>query len=635
MLLLLPPEFRRLIGFSTYEPDPYRLIGGPSPVIAVPKMIGTIPPAEGGRFQFREDEYQSGFYIFDFQSGRQSTTPSTSAYVEFVCSAVERGDGMTVKKLHELITALEAGSQPHLWDAVLPALFLNAAMEGPTQDEKWVSAAKALKQSAEKPVGARHALDMIFDKSRRVLTRLAPETAHNIIIVWRDLLKTSGQAGDGFAKREQEHFTTLVRTLLQASRYVLTTELLELTGPKETDIRMAVLVGGLSGKEPKERSVNVPPPKEDDEERKAFLALLDEGLHTLAKNEGSGVALADVLERGLASAQSVGILQRTWSQLSSWLLSEALKRIPADHAADVLDRIATVLQTGKEHTGCLNFRLWQLENLTPRNQDYQRVILRDIAVSCACVADQPNTVQQTLSRTAAVFRDRTDLFLEFLGVLFQQVESKAGPEVIAYYRSLVDTNPDLELRWKLHRHISKVPGGQAILASCCANALFPWSQESSTAALKAFILNVVGADGLLADLLAKKICALALAQATPYSPRACLSTCLRVFADATPSGNNSLNILGEALVEVTALDTFQECFSPSILAKLDTRRWKASAASFVKIARYYASARHHGIRGQPDIMQLATKHPDLAKTIASLSDNHWDDVVTSIIGNLL
>ena len=153
--------------------------------------------------------------------------------------------------------------------------------------------------------------------------------------------------------------------------------------------------------------------------------------------------------------------------------------------------------------------------------------------------------------------------------------------------------------------------------------------------VKAFILNVVGADGLLADLLAKKICALALAQATPYSPRACLSTCLRVFADATPSGNNSLNILGEALVEVTALDTFQECFSPSILAKLDTRRWKASAASFVKIARYYASARHHGIRGQPDIMQLATKHPDLPKTIASLSDNHWDDVVTSIIGNLL
>jgi hypothetical protein len=63
---LLPPHYRDKVGFGTYEPDPYRVAAqgeGVEPPVAY--LVGTIRSDEGGHFQFREDEYQTRFYVFD------------------------------------------------------------------------------------------------------------------------------------------------------------------------------------------------------------------------------------------------------------------------------------------------------------------------------------------------------------------------------------------------------------------------------------------------------------------------------------------------------------------------------------------------------------------------------------------
>ncbi|MEK7995826.1 MAG: hypothetical protein AAB403_18670 [Planctomycetota bacterium] len=120
-LLLLPPEYRASVAFSTYEPNPARLLGATERKPASHLVIGTIPRTEGGRFDFRDDQYKS-FYLVNLPEDR--TSKAVPACPEYAALAEEvlKGDGERAAELADVqrrIEQLGLTKSPEMWDKAM------------------------------------------------------------------------------------------------------------------------------------------------------------------------------------------------------------------------------------------------------------------------------------------------------------------------------------------------------------------------------------------------------------------------------------------------------------------------------------------------------------------------------------
>src|SRR5262249_31862731 len=128
LLMLLPPEVRCRLTFTTYEHDPYRLQGlgsATSQSAQLPlQIVATLSRAEGGAFKFEHDEYQTQFAIFNFAEQQFSPPSAPSAYAQYVADCCRHCRIDRVASVQKLLTAMEVGRQPDQWDKVLPAVFM-------------------------------------------------------------------------------------------------------------------------------------------------------------------------------------------------------------------------------------------------------------------------------------------------------------------------------------------------------------------------------------------------------------------------------------------------------------------------------------------------------------------------------
>jgi hypothetical protein len=635
MLVLLPPDYRQSVAFSTYEPDPYRLLGGDETAdLAVNWVIGTIPQAEGGKFQFREDEFQTGFYVFDFESGRQSMTLAPSEYIRVVCDAVERSDWTAMERVQGIITAIGGGQEPAIWDAMLPAAFLLSDDDSVRYPEKWRPAIEALTKGCRTPEAACWALDILWRKSRSVLWQLGTETAAKLISGCRDLSKTAGSEGREFVRREKDNLTGAFSELLQACHYELATELLGLAGEKESTIRKTVIVEGLIAARSKGWPRRSLPERGNDRQARAFVGILDEGLHYVASDEKKVSLLSDLLKECFSISHSAGCFNAAWSQISPWLLAEGLQRVSPDRMLGVLKVLNSVLVKENEHEGRRKLALWELKNTAPIEKDRKAETFKEIATACRQFVDPLKAVRDTLSEVITIFRNREGDLIELFVLLFAQVQTQARDQVFKQYQGYVNSRREESARWKIRHQVSSLPSGQSLLAAECASMLFPWKPESAKSNIRDWIREVICSNDEFACLVSQKISESVKKQKDPSIACEILTTCIDEFGRGEYSYKKTLGILTEALVMYVPLERFRRAPVVGLLDKVDTSGWGQETKAFLQMAECYAQATRLPDSDCPDLSSLIRDYCELPRTISCLCDEHWRQSVKWIVSGL-
>ncbi|MCX5884410.1 MAG: OmpA family protein [Proteobacteria bacterium] len=176
VLLLLPGKFRIGIEFSIYEPDPYRVRGASLEQLSkVQKVITTSPREEGGKFQFRPEEYAGHYYIFNFAESKFSNFPTPSAYAQRVAADCCGGDSRRLLGIQQLLSTLDLASSPEEWDLAIPAAPLLSIDQEMSADE-WRLASQALASSCHGHSQAKSALSLLWSKAS-VYSKSMPDTA--------------------------------------------------------------------------------------------------------------------------------------------------------------------------------------------------------------------------------------------------------------------------------------------------------------------------------------------------------------------------------------------------------------------------------------------------------------------------
>jgi len=635
MLLLVPPGFRRLVAFSTYEPDPYRLFeGDEARNVSVNRVIGTIPPSEGGKFQFRQDEYQTGFYVFDLGSGRQSVTPEPSEYVRFVCDAVNRSDWLAVERVQKIVTAVGSAKEPALWDVILPASFLLSEEESLENREKWRRAIDALAKESKTPARARQALKILWRKSQSLLPRLDTETASKVVSMCRELVKTAGPEASGFLEREHTNLIAAFCGLILARRCSLARDLLSLVGQTGNEVRNKVIVEGLTCAQAKGWPRDCLPARGDPRDLSAFVEVLDEGLRGLASDNTKASLFGELLEEGFSGVQSTGGFKAIWSKTSPWLFAEGLRRVPLEKLPNLFNVLGALLVKENEHEGRRALGLWELKNTTLSEKGRLTTLLEEISAACKQCANPRNAVQATLSEAKTILHDKQDALLYFFIVLFREVEAEAEDGVLKHYREYVNSKSKESCRWEARRQIASVPNGERLLAAECTSMLFPWSPKSGRSCIQAWITEVVRSNDDFASLVSQKISkASSNRQYRPVATEV-LTTCLNEFSSSKFVHKKALTILGEALISFTPLEGFRRTPVANLLSKIDTSGWKQETRAFLQMAQCYSQARRLSNYDCPDLSSLIDDYPDLPRTLSCLSDERWKTAAQWIVSGL-
>jgi flagellar motor protein MotB len=110
------------VAFSTYEPNPYRLLGAAGRKAASQIVIGTIPREEGGRFEFRDEEYKASYHVVNVLVGRTSQPEPASPEYVALAEAALKGDEQQAARLADVqqeISDRHLSASPEKWDSAL------------------------------------------------------------------------------------------------------------------------------------------------------------------------------------------------------------------------------------------------------------------------------------------------------------------------------------------------------------------------------------------------------------------------------------------------------------------------------------------------------------------------------------
>lgn len=177
---LLPMEYRPGVTFSTYEVDPYRLRSVSGDANLGQRIIGTLPPKEGGKFEFREDEYLSRYYIFNLAEPRSSEVSSTiPEYGRLAAETLQTGNWRGLETVHQLFSALEIAHSPGDWGPALPAAALLTPEKAMSPDD-WRLTKQALIAVCRVASQARAGLSLLWRRGANAMSTMSSPALRDV-----------------------------------------------------------------------------------------------------------------------------------------------------------------------------------------------------------------------------------------------------------------------------------------------------------------------------------------------------------------------------------------------------------------------------------------------------------------------
>jgi flagellar motor protein MotB len=177
---VLPMEYRPGVTFSTYEVDPYRLRSVSGDANLGQRIIGTLPPQEGGKFEFQEDEYLSRYYIFNLAEQRSSEVSSTiPEYGRLAAETLQTGKWRGLETAHQLFSALEIAPSPGDWGPALPAAAL-LTPDKAMSPEDWRLTKQALIAVCRVASQARAGLSLLWRRGANAMSTMSSPALRDV-----------------------------------------------------------------------------------------------------------------------------------------------------------------------------------------------------------------------------------------------------------------------------------------------------------------------------------------------------------------------------------------------------------------------------------------------------------------------
>jgi len=204
LLMLMPDEIRCRTTFTTYEPDPYIVIKRASVTNGQKNLqiITTISRQEGGSFEFRPDEYNQSFFIWNFIDNKYSAFPDTTPYVYKIIQYAMNSHIEKVKQTQNLLTKLGAGKHPDTWDILIYTEQLEGTLNSAEAQHIIPEIIKTLHKVAEKEQHIEKSLDIIIPLLKKTITAETDKLFSILVKAYSHLLNRL--TSDSFNQRENQ-----------------------------------------------------------------------------------------------------------------------------------------------------------------------------------------------------------------------------------------------------------------------------------------------------------------------------------------------------------------------------------------------------------------------------------------------
>lgn len=632
-LLLLPPSMRAEVYFSTYELDPYRILtrgqDGTTPRI----LVGTLPAGEGGKFQFRHDEFLSGFYVFDLAQQRFSDTPPVMGFERFAAEAFKQGGMGRVGRVHWLAEGVGAGTDATAWAALIPASGLaplvserGSAPTPPPHGGELRQAIQALRSICDDPARAARAVELLWQRMR---DSLADDSAVAGVVLpaCAEFLQ---QADDPAAFRRQVagDLSSLLARFLVAGQYLLAKEALGLAGRSEGPVWQQVVREGWMEAERKgwanEASVHSPGPQD----KEAFVELFSQALPALAGDSRSAPIFPRLTQAGLTRARQCSCLRRLWELSGKWLVEEGLHRLPRVEATATTKWLAQALAAEKMHEPLWEVLLWQFEYLAPPPED-RDALFGAMASELRTLVDPPGAARTLLDKAENVLgqKERIGLFV----ALLRSEEKAVEKEVRRRYVALTREKPGEEARWQLRKSVAAA-GGHSLLAEECAEEIQARSWERSGPLLQAWTDELLAESPATAEAVVRRLVAMVSGQRDRKAAGDAMAVWLELLLQRGPRLMDAASAVAEALILLTPLSRL-----PGYSIGRDTvstRQWQPAACACLEVLDCITHAPRLHAGKRPALPQLVRMYPDLPSAIRRLDDQHYTEACRWVVSGL-
>lgn len=631
VFLLLPRPYRFTISFSTYEPDPYRLLTTTEKIKNI--IIGTIPAEEGGEFQFREDEYKTGCYIFNLYQKRQSEIPSSLRYVKYICNAVNRADTQSIEQLNNVIERLGIGFNPNIWNEVIPLTYLLSEGLDKMSTDKWDLAINALQSTCTTPEQAKEGLELLWGKSHNCLHILSSDMAKRLLSAYRELLNNT-EDPNIFCSQTVTEMINSFYSLLLSRRYSLASDLITLSGQPGDIIRSKVILQGITRAHQKKSWPETQISKDDESEIKAFIDILAEGFNEISKDRSSLQFLPNMIISGMSAAHSWGYFEKAWDCIEKWLLTDGLKSIAEkqrNQVDTVLEKIGALLSKEGKYARYSHLLLWQLEYAMPP-QERRIEFFSKIKMACKKSPD-PVAVANKVMRKAKSILDKEDLIVLYID-LFDKGKDKISEEVAKHYQQSLQDMKGEETQWDFRRHIASIEG-DCLLAWEYSETLFPWS-DKSVRNICLWIDKVFRVSPETAFTSISEFCSTVQQQEDPRIRILSLKTCLQELRKVN-LGKISPRLISrvvETLILLSPRSVFDNPQLEEIIKGVDTESLSKAAKAFIQVAKIIQTAKTLPNTNKPDLVLFLKENPELPQILTLVEHSAWVQVCEWILSGL-
>lgn len=636
--LLLPPGFRRTLDFSTYEPDPYRLLTGLGSVPSSKNsIIGTIPASEGGQFQFREDEYETRFSVFNLCTGKESTSAPLDGYVRYVGEAVRRCDWTSIARAHDVIEQLGVLDNPSIWTSVLPATLLITAGLKEAPHSAWESVLKAIKAGSPASSSAKRVFHFIWEPTHSLLACLPEDISEGLIAVQADLLqKERADLLESLSEKENAVVQTFA-DLLGAGRFHLAVSLLRLAG-SESPLRQRLLRQGVCTAMAAEGS-QWPGPSElrsrETNEVAAYADLLAEAVPLLNQDAEQAALVAKLLPVGLETlCKSESGFERAWGRIGPGLVPEILDRLPKKALDGFLGRLDPILSKAGKTEDRVRLLVWQMANRLDDLLKQPEPFLAAMANACEKSEDSGTTVKGILTKARAGMAGRNDRFLgSVYASLFHALSGRSREVVFSGYREFVDEKLQDGTEWRIRSGLAATPNGLELLACEFWSGVIPWQKSLARQWIAPWVRHVAKPDlkagKALAVLLAAKAC-----QHTEAAMAVeVLVACLEQFHTEGLRDEDIDGTFVEAVIGLSSLAALAEPRVARIIEAVDAKGLKQAAQASIKMGQLIMKARCLPGSKSPNL-QAFLEDDDLRRNLEMLPEKHWIEAANWLVSGL-
>jgi len=618
-LMLLPPLYRCSMSFSSYEPDPYRVLtevdGCRKPTA---RLIGTIAQEEGGRFEFSQDAYQSRYYVFNLCEGRQSEAPSPSLFIERICDSIYRqGVEHEVLGLHAIVEGLGIGLEVEIWNAAMPAAYL-VTDDRQASPQQWSEAVKAVSAICVTPDRAARGLGLLWKALANAPPGLPLGTVNSTTAACRNLLDRASDR-DKFLGRASSEMTSVFTQMLLIGAHDSALQLLSMAGEAKSDLRRRIVMEGTADAKRKGWPKSGIMTGLNKTAAADFVDVLVEAFEAASRSRGQTLLAVELAFLGMAAASDKDSFSQMWRRLGGPLMSIDTPGIGEGKMESSRDAACANFSKLGEAEQEWQFLMWCLKRVPPSGQTTDRLFSRMGSVSRMC-HEPTKAVEGALAAARSTLKEDDEILL--IVKLYDEGGSEANKVVAKDYEQVIRLKGNESTQWDIRRKVAQLGGG-ALLGRECAMRLLQLQGAEQEAWLGAWISEIFGQYPTAARQIVARICDVASDDGMSRLPNPIIPALLRELRKAGVKDEGLRGVVAGSQVRAVPLDLNAWKVIGGLINGLDTTVWETSVRARIDLAKCMDKAAVIHGTARPRIDQMAESCPDLCQVVANLDEIDW------------